>query len=120
MTMSYILPGIVGTLITALVFIGLAVFVFLQRSKSPKLGKLLFVAIGLGLLGVVPVLAVPLNLVEGFVGYGGVVHLAVDLIGDIITGLGYYVGVAGVVAGFTLTAVDLANGVKEPGAPQAD
>ncbi len=110
MTMSYILPGVAGTLITALVFLGLAVFVFLQKSKSPKLGKLLFVAIGLALLGVIPVLAIPLNLIEGFLDYG-LANRAVSVIGDIISGLGWYAGVVSVVVGFTLTAENLANGV---------
>ncbi len=111
MSMSYILPGVAGTIITALVFVGLAVFVFLQRSKSPKLGKLMFVAVGLALLGVIPVLAIPLNLIEGFLEYG-LANRAVSVVGDIISGLGWYAGLIAVVVGFTLTAVDIANGVS--------
>jgi hypothetical protein len=95
-----------------LVFIGLAVFVFLQKSKSPKLGNLLVVAVGLALLGVISVIGIPFNVLGGVLQHGTLPARAVALSGDSLMGVGWYVGLAGVVVGFTLTAVDLANGVE--------
>lgn len=113
MTMSYLLPGTVGTLISCAFFLGLAVFIFLQRGHAATLRRLVFVAIGLVIWGLFPVLTIPLDFLLNFLDYGSVPWTVANLLDRTVGGIGYFIGTGLVIVGMTLVAKDLALGVED-------